>query len=349
MVVSSLSILICTYNRADQLAETLRAIALLRVPRGCRVELVVVDNNSDDATRAVVERAACGMDFAVVYEFEPRQGKSYALNRGLARSTGDVLALTDDDVLPNPDWLERIVAAFRARDVSFVFGKVLPRWETEPPAALVTARGEEIWGPLALVDYGNEEVAYTPGNFGQIRFPIGANLAFTRAALESVGGWRPDLGKVNNSLIAGEDLEIFFRLRGAGLYAGVYDPKNVVRHFVPASRLHRRYFRRWFYWNGRTIGRMLPEAYPEVDFAAAPLVLGAPRFLYRQCVRQCGRWMAAMWKGDRLRRAIERLLVYQHAGILVECWAQRRQAGDAEWRDTVSFERLTAADGEDSP
>ncbi len=198
------------------------------------------------------------------------------------------------------------------------------------------------------MDYGDEEAHYTAGNFGQIRFPIGANLSFTRAAVEAVGGWRPDLGKVNNSLIAGEDLEIFFRLRRAGLYAGLYDPKNVVRHFVPASRLDRRYFRRWFYWNGRTIARMLPEAYPDVDFAAAPLVFGAPRFLYRQCARQWGRWAMAVWKGDRLRRAVERLHTYQQAGILMECWAQRRQARDAGSGTTASFERLSAAEGEDA-
>ncbi len=324
MDVSSVSVLIATYNRAAQLGETLGAVAALRRPAACRLELVVVDNNSADGTRRVVETMARRVDFAVVYEFEPRQGKSIALNRGITRATGDVIALTDDDVVPDLAWLERIVAAFRSRDLAFVFGKVLPRWGGRPSDDLMTIAGQEIWGPLALLDYGDIETPYTEDNIGMLRLPIGANLAFARSAIARVGGWRPDLGKVDNSLIAGEDYEIFFRLRDAGLYAGLYDPLNIVHHYVPAHRLTRTYFRRWFFWNGRTIARMLPESYPEIDFSNAPLILGAPRFVYRQMAGQWLRWVKSRRTDDRLRRVIEEMYTYRYLGILIECWKQRR-------------------------
>ena len=89
--------------------------------------VIIVDNNCTDNTKLVVEETAAGGDIPVVYLRETRQGKSFALNAGLAHARGDIVALTDDDVLPTPEWLTRIVRAFRERDVTFVFGKVLPR------------------------------------------------------------------------------------------------------------------------------------------------------------------------------------------------------------------------------
>ena len=133
---------------------------------------------------------------------ESAQGKSLALNRGLERASGDIIALTDDDVWPDVQWLHRIVSRFRERDVTFVFGKVLPRWGTTPPPDLLTTSAQDIWGPLALVDYGDEATEYVADKTGQ-RLPIGANLAFRRDAIVKAGGWRTDLGKVNNTLTSG--------------------------------------------------------------------------------------------------------------------------------------------------
>jgi glycosyltransferase involved in cell wall biosynthesis len=324
MSVTSLTVLIGTYNRASLLRETLAALQEMTPPRECALDIVVVDNNSSDDTAAVV-RAGAGRRFPVAYLFEPAQGKSFALNRGLSHAAGDVIALTDDDVLPAPDWAARIVEAFRESDATFVFGKVLPRWERTPPPELLTDRAQAIWGPLAIVDYGDAPLAYRPESLGQ-RLPIGANLSILRSALMTIGGWRTDLGKVNNTLIAGEDHEIFARLRRHGLYRGVYDPKIVVRHHVPGSRLTRRYFRQWFYWHGKTRALMLHDLYPEIDFARARTVAGVPRFLYRQTLEQCLRYVRTLGRRDALAVLHEELHTIQHAGLLLECW--RRFARD---------------------
>src|SRR5207248_1390190 len=77
-----------------------------------------------------------------------------------------------------------------------------------------------------------------------------------------------DLGKVDNTLLSGEDHEVFLRLRRFGLYSGYYEPEIVVRHYVPRQRLTRRYFRQWFYWHGKTVALMLEELYPELDWSA---------------------------------------------------------------------------------
>src|SRR5262245_50793641 len=204
------SVLICTHNRAARLARTLDYFVALR-PIGYTAEVVVVDNRSRDETAQVIAGAARRASIPIVYAYEEQQGKSFALNRGLRIAAGDVLALTDDDVTPGDGWIERIVDTFRTRDVEFVGGKVLPLWEKSPDAELLTRRGQDIWGPLALVDYGDEPFEYSIDAAGQ-RLPVGANLTFRRATIDRLGGWRTDLGKVNNTLISGEDHEIFLRL-----------------------------------------------------------------------------------------------------------------------------------------
>jgi glycosyltransferase involved in cell wall biosynthesis len=329
MNVKRVSILVCTFNRAALLREALDAMAAMAPPTDCDVEIIVVDNNSTDATEQVVADAARRSPFRIVSLREASQGKSFALNTGLAAATGDIVALTDDDVWPDREWLPRIVDCFRHRDVSFVFGKVLPRWGTVPPADLLTPRAQDIWGPLALVDYGDEPVDYVASSTGQ-RLPIGANLAFRRDVLVTVGGWRTDLGKVNNTLTSGEDHEIFCRLRRFQLYSGFYDPAMTVRHYVPGRRLTRRYFRQWFFWSGKTHALMLCELYPQIDITRVMRIAGLPRFLWRQMLQQFGRWVRTRRPGTPALEALtEELRLLQYVGLLVACWRRPATQADA--------------------
>ena len=324
MTVRSATILICTYNRAPLLRESLRAMAALTPPADCAVEIVVVDNNSTDTTQRVLAEAATESPFPIVTLRETAQGKSFALNRGLKAATGDVIALTDDDVWPDAGWLQRIVNRFREREITFVFGKVLPRWGIVPPADLLTAAAQDIWGPLALVDYGDEPAAYTADRTGQ-RLPIGANLAFRRDAIVQVGGWRTDLGKVNNTLTSGEDHEIFCRLRRFNLYSGFYDPAIVVRHYVPERRLTRHYFRQWFFWSGKTHALMLDELYAHIDVEHAIRIAGTPRFLWRQALQQFARYLRTRHpRTQALDGLKEELRLLQYCGLIAGCWRQWR-------------------------
>lgn len=323
MTITSASVLVCTYNRAALLRDTLAAMQSMTRPADCDVEIIVVDNNSTDNTPRALAAARDQARVPIVALHERQQGKSFALNRGLEAARGDIIALTDDDVLVDREWLCRIVEAFRTRTVTFVFGKVLPRWSITPPPELLTPAAQDIWGPLALVDYGDEPTEYMAESRGQ-RLPIGANLAIARHALVAAGGWRTDLGKVNNTLISGEDHEIFSRLRRLGLYAGYYDPAIVVRHYVPASRLTRKYFRDWFFWSGRTRALMLDALYPEVDLTHVRRIGGVPRFLWRQALQQFGRWLWTRRPGvAALPALIEELRLLQYAGLIAAC--SRRQ------------------------
>lgn len=332
MRVSSASICVCTFNRAALLRETLAAMQEMIAPPDCDVEIVIVDNNSTDDTRAVVEEAARRGGPRIVYARETRQGKSFALNTALQLMRGDVLALTDDDVIPARDWLARIVSDFRTRDVTFVFGKVLPRWSVTPPPELLVPRARDVWGPLALVDYGDAAVDYVAESTSQ-PLPIGANLSFVRSALVTIGGWRTDLGKVNNTLISGEDHEIFMRLRRHNLYSGYYDPELCVRHYVPAERLTRRYFRRWFFWHGKTQALMLDDLFPTVYMTRVPRVFGVPRFLYRDSLQQAWKYMRTLFSGSALDVLVEELRALECAGIYYELWRQMVRS----WRRGPAF------------
>jgi len=145
----------------------------------------------------------------------------------------------------------------------------------------------------------------------------------SQRAIERIGGWRTDLGKVDNTLIAGEDHELCVRLFLAGLYSGIYDPTVSVRHLVPASRLTRRYFRRWFYWHGRTMARMADAVYLDLDLTRVPSIAGVPRFVYREFLQQGLRWLGRIGRSDGLALLIEEVKLVEYVGFFSETWRSR--------------------------
>src|SRR5258708_38656458 len=101
------SIIICTKNRAQSLRETLAALGSVHVPEEWASELIVVDNGSTDNTNTVVRDAGIS-NMEVRYLHEPRRGKGYAYNSGIAAATGEILLFTDDDVQPPTNWIEKL-------------------------------------------------------------------------------------------------------------------------------------------------------------------------------------------------------------------------------------------------
>src|SRR5688572_21690055 len=130
------TVVICTFNRASLLAQTLRGLALQTCP-GLRWEVIVVDNNSGDDTRARVEAERRLFPVPLRYVFEATQGKSVALNTGIAAARGQIVAMTDDDVRLPPSWLEAATRPLRDRaDIDYTGGPVQPIWEVPPPGWL---------------------------------------------------------------------------------------------------------------------------------------------------------------------------------------------------------------------
>jgi GT2 family glycosyltransferase len=307
------SVVIATYNRAADLRATLDSLAGLRPHADW--EVVVVDNNSTDDTRAVVERAARSFPAPLRYAFEREQGRSPALNAGIGVASGDIIVTTDDDVRVDPDWLDCAAAGLENLKCDYVGGRVLPIWGAAPPKWLST-RGGRHWAAIALLDYGP-----LPVEFGA-RVPLGVNMAFRRDAFERAGLFDPGTGRKAGTLLGQEVREWCIRARAAGL-RGVYLPDLIVRHIVPASRLTKAYFRRWFYWRGISRAMLYEKAgldmeAPEqttIDFRTVPHVFGVPRYLYRKAIGSAAACVRAMVRRDAVAAFEHELWVWFFAGI----------------------------------
>jgi glucosyl-dolichyl phosphate glucuronosyltransferase len=305
--VPYISVAIATKNRVGLLSETLFGLMAQRWPRD-RFEIIVADNGSTDSTRAVVERAArIGLP-RICYRYVPEPGKSRALNVALSVCLGTIIALTDDDVTPDPDWLAQLAGAFTETNADFVAGRILPKWESAPPVWL----SPRMYGALAIPDNGTEPA--TLDGVSSSIMPIGANMAVRHAALTRVGGFRTDLGKLEGTLRTGEDHEFYLRLLAAG-FIGTYEPTAIVHHFVPDARLRPEYFRKWLYQNGRDVCRL------EASFERpGPRLLGVPRYLWRDSAQAAAEACRATLAGDPADRFASALRVLWFGGYVREAW-----------------------------
>lgn len=290
----SISIVITTCNRAPLLESTLDRLRLQAYEPGD--EVIVVDNGSRDATPDVLSRAARGFPVPFRALREPTPGKSPALNTGIAAARGEVLALTDDDVLVDEDWLATIRGLFRDPSLALVGGRVDPRWERPAPAWLRLDE-QGIYGmmasPLALLHYGE---AQPLGG----RTAVGANLAVRRSVVHALGGFAPHLGRRTGTLLCGEDHDFCQRAVAAG-YVCVYRPELRARHWVPAERTRLAYYLRWFFWSGVTHAMLEREAGD--GGARCRSVLGVPRYLWKQLMASPVRAAVSLVAGRRLEAA----------------------------------------------
>jgi GT2 family glycosyltransferase len=229
-----ISVVVCTYNRVESMIKTLESIREVAVPEQLSWELIVVDNNSGDGTKAVIDDFARRSGLAVVYAFEGMQGIRHARNRGVREAKGDVIAFTDDDVLVDKLWLEHIMRSFRDTEAVAVGGRILPLWEKSPPKWL----RKEMYGCLALLDYGDERLRITEPKLWT------ANLAVKASIFRRYGGF--DCASKSSR---GEDVELIETLlrNGENIY---YCPDMLVHHCIPEARMKKSYFRRWTYGYG---------------------------------------------------------------------------------------------------
>lgn len=315
------SVVIATYNRASELRETLRSLGHLETDGGW--ELLVVDNNSTDDTALVVEEYARRATHPVRYLHEVVQGRSAALNAGIRAAAGAIIVTTDDDVRVEADWLERSAAALDRLHCDYIGGRVLPLWGGVRPAWL-SERGGPHWAVIALLDYGPTPLELTT------RMPLGVNMAFRREAFDVVGGWDVRIGRKAGTLLGQEVREWCIRARARGV-RGFYAPDVTVRHVIPAARLSKRYFRRWFYWRG--ISRALlfqlqgldMESPQETrhDFTRVPLIGGVPRYLYRLALREMTATAMSLLRRRRVEAFEHELWIWMFLGIARQRWRDR--------------------------
>jgi glycosyltransferase involved in cell wall biosynthesis len=311
------TLLIATFNRAARLDDTLASIRALRVRPGFHWEVLIVDNNSTDGTRALVERQARDFPVPLRYLFEPRQGRSSALNAGIAASAAPVIAMTDDDVRVEEGWLAAACDGLDDRSIAYVGGPVVPMWESPPPEWLDLTRGD-LWGTIAIQDHGARPFGYDEAR----KVPLGANMAARREMFAAIGGFRADLGRSSGRLVLGQEVpELLMRARAAGL-RGLYLPEMRVHHHIPSRRLTRAYFRNWWFGKGvsrAALERMQPVTELGVDLRRTPHILGVPRYMFGSAVRDLAGWAIGLVRGRTTDAFRHEMMLTFFAGYL---WAR---------------------------
>lgn len=283
MAHTDITVVISTYNRCEILPAAIESV-LNQEASGINYELILVDNNSKDATPQVVESFINRGHNNLRYVFEPLQGLSHGRNAGIKNARGAIVVFVDDDVRARPDWVRNIKRAFDIyTDADCVGGKILPSWKSDPPAWL----NADHWGPLALQDYGEQPLC------ADNETPLclaGANFAFRREVFQHAL-FSPDFPRA-------QDIEFLLRFWLSGRRA-MYVPDVVVLADVQEERLTKAYHRKWHATNGSFNSLMrLGEFVGSNGQILANLptsvkLFDAPAFLYRELVGECARWLVS--------------------------------------------------------
>lgn len=229
------SIIIPTYGLSKYLNQALSSVQLQECD-GEEYEIIVVDNSPSGTVRDVVEEANRNGPHPVRYVREPHVGLHNARHAGAREARGEILVYIDDDVVVHPEWLAAMVRPFDRPEVGCVGGKVIAKWEREPP---------EWWsqfhpGYLSLLDLAAEQI-----ELKRQQAVHGCNMGVGRSVLYEVGRFSPDaVGDHRYIWLRGHgETGLHKKIYNAG-YKVTYEPQAWVYHQIPASRLTPRYF----YW-----------------------------------------------------------------------------------------------------
>jgi glycosyltransferase involved in cell wall biosynthesis len=312
------SVVITTFNRAHVLPRALDSVLAQRLPDGFAYEAIVVDNNSTDETRAIVERYREAHPERLRYVFEPNPGPSHGRNAGVEVARAPIVAFTDDDNIVDGDWVQTAKSLLDSHPhVAAIGGKVLAQWTSAAPAWL----NREHWSPLAILDYGDQPFLLSRAD---PRCLLTANLAIRRDVFQRIGGFSPEYPRC-------QDHELLIRLWRAGEVA-LYSPALLVWSHIDPERLTKPYHRWWNSQHGFHMarmrlleiidshGRLLQEPTP------AARLYGVPGFIYLDALKEvmrcarafvCGRRSSAWLHEQRARYLVAYIsrLVREHFTI----------------------------------
>jgi glycosyltransferase involved in cell wall biosynthesis len=297
-----LAVAVCTYNRGHLLPELIAALRAqqLSIP----FEIVVVDNNSQDDTPAVLAREAARPGAPLRSVHEAQQGITHARNRAIEACNGyTYMVFIDDDELPQPGWLAAAHHALSVDGADCVGGAIRvgfrectrPRW-----------LHDDLLGFLGEVKYGNESFWVT----GKSTPVWTGNIAY-RCSLFA-GGLRfdPRYNREGEGVASGEDKVMFWELvdRGARIR---FEPRMLIEHRIEPDRLRRSYFLKSHFSRGLRMGRFELEKFERTVFRMPP-------FLIRQFLAQTGTalWAMGTSKSSGLRQA---MTCMHTLGVLVGC------------------------------
>ena len=248
--IEKVDIAICTWNRAKLLEKTIHSLKRLIVPYQVKLRVIIVDNDSTDETRGVLDSFAADIDFgkrhSVLIVNESQQGHTHARNKAVEHIDSDLLIWTDDDVFLDAFLVQNYVEFADANSgLAFFGGKIEPDFEITPES-WITENWEALKGCFAARDLGEETVP-----FSKERLPYGANFAI-RSGVQKCFPFDVELGRRGQQVHGEDELEMMRRVIDGG-FDGSWVPGTSVKHFIDRTRMTELYVREYFVGQGRAL------------------------------------------------------------------------------------------------
>jgi glycosyltransferase involved in cell wall biosynthesis len=276
-----MDVLIPSHNREAMLERCVRSVLRATPSIHLDVHISVICNACSDGSEARIHALQSAFPGRISLIVERRQGKSRALNAGLAATAGDLVGMIDDDEEVDVRWIQVAGEAFLDASLDFIGGPYIPVWATAPPDWIP----DDYLAALGAVDNGAVRRAYDQEFPGML---MGGNAIVRRATLQRAGPYAEHLGPGSFSrLFSCEDEDMYLRLLELGA-KGEYLPALVIYHYIAETRLSREYYRKWCFWRGVSLGLMDRRHPLPVTYLA-----GVPRFLWGRAARALVRLAAA--------------------------------------------------------
>jgi len=226
----SVSVIIPTHNRSHMLRQTIASLCKQDMDINS-YEIIIVDNASTDETKKVAEEFK-DKSFKIQYIYEPILGLHYARHAGAKAANGEILLYLDDDVIADKNLISEIIKFYNDEDVGCVGGRILPKWEVEPPDWVFQFPK---WYLSILDDEDGPK---------EVQWIYGCNFSIRKDLLFEVGGFNPDaFGDKRMWWFRGDgEIGLLRKVHKAGKKA-IYNPKAIVWHFIPKKRITVEYFK----------------------------------------------------------------------------------------------------------
>ena len=253
-----LSVIFCTYNREKYIYNAVKSVIDQKYDWN-KCEILIVNNNSTDTTEEIIKKIQSEFPLIEIrYMIETNQGLSYAKNRGIKESNGEILVFVDDDatVFEN-NYLSSIDDFFAVYpEAGACGGPIVPVYEVEKPKWLTKYTEALLGGAL----YEGDKLK----PFKNGKYPGGGNSAFRKEIFEKYGLFNVDLGRKGTGLIGAEEKDLYDRLR-KGNVQFYYIPQMGLYHYIPAKKLSEEHFKELTYSIG-TSERIRTKAVSEKEY-----------------------------------------------------------------------------------
>lgn len=249
----AVSFIICTYNRASYLDDTLSGLIKFGAP-DFYYELLVIDNNSNDRTPEVVKQhreSVSGDHVLIRYLKETSQGLSHARNRGVKEAKAKHVVFFDDDIKATPSLIPAWCTFFTDfPQAKAAGGKINVKFDASRPKWM---------SHFLLPLLGHHDLGRSQKTYPKTKYPFGGNMGFAKSVFKKVGFFDTELGRKGKELHAAEEKEVFRRLRDISIPIH-YLPDAFLYHRVDKSRLTKEYIRKQALGIGQSMKLQLRDA-----------------------------------------------------------------------------------------